>query len=147
MLKKLTPMLETVDTSINGEVLPHKVSQQSKLYDSVELHKNRTDLQRFDIPWDYVNKVGFRWDDKLYVVLEDDKLIFSRFNLENSTEYPVFFSALGGDPRSTVIDRDTDNAYTLIQSDRSPFEIGEEIKFNYVHEQGDTERHLMIEHV
>ena len=36
MLKKLTPMLETVDTSINGEVLPHKVSQQSKLYDSVE---------------------------------------------------------------------------------------------------------------
>ena len=41
MLKKLTPMLETVDTSINGEVLPHKVSQQSKLYDSVELHKNR----------------------------------------------------------------------------------------------------------
>ena len=129
MLKKLTPMLETVDTSINGEVLPHKVSQQSKLYDSVELHKNRTDLQRFNIPWDYANKVGFRWDDEIYVVLEDNKLIFSRFNLEDSIEYPIFFSSIGGDPRSTILDRDTDNVYTLIQSERSPFHIGEEIKF------------------
>ena len=147
MLKKLTPMSETVDTSINGEVYPHKVSNQSKLYDSVELHKNRTDLQRFNIPWDYTNKIGFRWDDKIFVVYKDSKLFFSRFETEESTAYETFFSVMGGDPRSTIIDSDMDNVYTLIHNDRSPFNIGDKIKYNYVREQGDIERHLMVEHV
>ena len=134
MRPRIVPMTETVDTSSKSVIREHN-----------------QDTLRIDLPWDMVNKVGFRWYDELRVIRDEYKLLLSVLPLHRPELYehitPVRFVKKGGWENSKNIFREVDNAYTLIEKDFIPqFSEGDEVEFNYIQETESEERHVEVKH-
>ena len=130
---RIVPMTETVDTSSKSILESHE------------------DLIRLDIPWDMVNKVGFRWHDTLRVIRDDYKLLLSVLPLHKPELYehqtPVKFEKKGGWNSSKTLFREVDNVYTLIEKEFIPqFSEGDEVTISYIEETDTEERHVEVKH-
>ena len=148
-------MSETVDTSTKDTVQPHRLDTQSKIYNN-EYPSEREDLLRFNIPWDMVNKMGFRWVDYFRVIRDDNLLRFSVNPLSNERAWSggeqlyeyhtqTMFSKKGGDPTSEFIFNGVDDVYTLLPRDFIPqWEPYDIVTFTYVHETEEEERYLEV---
>ena len=133
MRLRIVPMTETVDTSSKSVIR----SEDNNL--------------RFDIPWDMVNIVGFRWHDSLRVIRDDHKLLLSVLPLHRPELYehqtPVKFEKRSGWKKSKVLYREVDNVYTLIDKEFIPqFSEGDEVEFIYRKETESEERHVEVKH-
>ncbi len=138
-------MSETVDTSSKEVIRPHLQSEQSIQYD--DQFPERDWLLRYDIPYDMANKVGIRWNENFFVYPENDSLIFSCLPLQNDNDYfftPKLLSKYLGDPRSKLLHLESDNVYTLIPRDLSPFEEGDTVEYTYISETEGEERHIKV---
>ena len=136
MRPKILPMTETVDTSSKGIIT------------------SDFDYYKFLLPWDMVNKVGFRWVDKIRVYQEsvNSKVLFLSVNpLANKELYEysgeVFFQKRTGWKRSLDTHQIVDDVYTLLPKEfLLNWEHEQEVEYTYIHETGGEERHVEVKH-
>ena len=143
-------MTETVDTSSHSVVRPHRVSEQSVVYQN-ELPEDNEEVLRFDLPWDMVNIVGIRWADRLRVILDNDRLLMSVLPLPrpNLYEYdaPLYLSKRNGFVKSSELVIESDNVYTLLPKEFIPnWNAYDTVEYSYIHETEKDDRHIEAKH-
>jgi hypothetical protein len=147
--KMLIRMSGTVVTSKDSIVLGVQPDQVPKPYQE-DVSRIWADVLRFNFPSEYSTKLGSRYNGVFYHRVGDE-CFFSCHDLDISDEYntlrlrPYSFK-LDGNPRTNLLNNDTDDQFFLIPNEYSPFKKGDNIKYEYVeqYEDGDKyiERHI-----
>ena len=133
---RILPMTETADTSSKGTATSHY------------------DYLRFDLPWDMVNIVGFRWYRNLRVYqdsLDSKKFYLSvlPLNKPDAWEYrcDVMYQKKNGWMNSKDINIEVDDVYTMIPKEYlQSWEADSEVEYTYVPETETEERHVEVKH-
>ena len=133
---RILPMKETADTSSKGIATSH------------------FDYLRFDLPWDMVNIVGFRWYRNLRVYqdnLDSKKFYLSvlPLNKPDAWEYraDVMYQKRHGWKESKHVDPEVDDVYTMIPKEfLQSWESDSELEYTYIPDTDTEERHVEVKH-
>lgn len=129
-------MTETVDTS------------------SRSIASSHFDYLRFDIPWDMVNIIGFRWYRQIRVYqdsLDSLKIYLSvlPLNKPDAWEYraDVEYQKRNGWKKSTDINMEVDDVYTMIPKEfLQAWGSDNNITYTLIPETQSEERHVEVKH-
>ena len=133
---RVVPMTETVDTSNRSIASSH------------------FDYLRFDIPWDMVNIIGFRWYRQIRVYqdsLDSLKLYLSvlPLNKPDAWEYraDVEYQKKNGWKKSKDINIEVDDVYTMIPKEfLQAWGSDNDITYTLIPETQSEERHVEFKH-
>ena len=133
---KIVPMTETVDTSSRSITTSH------------------FDYLRFDIPWDMVNIIGFRWYRQMRVYqdsLDSKKFYLSvlPLNKPDAWEYraDVEYQKRNGWKESKDINIEVDDVYTMIPKEfLQAWEGDIDITYTLIPDSPTEERHVEVKH-